>query len=113
MLQTSFIRQNKEQVLEGLAKRNFKDAEQMIEKVLLLDDTRKATQNTLDNNLAELNSLAKEIGDMFKSGRAGEAAPLKEKTAVLKSQSKELEERLSATEKELQDLLYLIPNVAL
>ena len=47
MLQTSFIRQNKEQVLEGLAKRNFKDAEQMIEKVLLLDDTRKATQNTL------------------------------------------------------------------
>lgn len=111
MLQTSFIRQNKEQVLEGLAKRNFKDAEQMIEKVLLLDDTRKATQNTLDNNLAELNSLAKEIGDMFKSGRAGEAAPLKEKTAALKSQSKELEERLSATEKELQDLLYLIPNV--
>ena len=111
MLQTSFIRQNKEQVLEGLAKRNFKDAEQMIEKVLLLDDTRKATQNTLDNNLAELNSLAKEIGDMFKSGRAGEAAPLKEKTAALKAQSKELEERLSATEKELQDLLYLIPNV--
>ncbi|MDD4820287.1 MAG: serine--tRNA ligase [Flavobacteriales bacterium] len=111
MLQTNFIRENKEKVLEGLAKRNFKDAPAMIDKVLTLDDARRAAQNELDNNLSSQNALAKEIGDMFKTGRATQANALKEKTAELKAQSKDLGDKLAGVEKELQDLLYLIPNV--
>lgn len=111
MLQVNFIRQNKEKVLEGLAKRNLKDAPEMIESVIALDDERKATQTSLDANLAEQNSIAKEIGRMFKEGRGAEAEALKQKTASLKSDSKTLEEKLSAVEKELQEMLYLIPNV--
>ncbi len=111
MLQTAYIRENKEKVLEGLAKRNFDDASVMIERVLELDDARRSTQNALDTTLSQQNALAKEIGDMFKSGRGSEAAALKEKTAALKSSSKELEEKLAVIEKDLQELLYLIPNV--
>ncbi|MBQ5815404.1 MAG: serine--tRNA ligase, partial [Flavobacteriales bacterium] len=111
MLQTAYIRENKEKVLEGLAKRNFDDAAGMIERVLELDDARRSTQNALDTTLSQQNALAKEIGDMFKSGRGAEAAALKEKTAELKSSSKELEEKLSSIEKDLTELLYLIPNV--
>lgn len=111
MLQVNFIRQNKEKVLEGLAKRNLKDAPEMIERVIALDDERKATQTSLDANLAEQNTIAKEIGRMFKEGRGAEAEALKQKTASLKSDSKTLEEKLSAVEKELQEMLYLIPNV--
>ena len=85
MLQTAYIRENKEKVLEGLAKRNFDDAAGMIERVLELDDARRSTQNALDTTLSQQNALAKEIGDMFKSGRGAEAAALKEKTAELKS----------------------------
>lgn len=111
MLQVNFIRQNKEKVLEGLAKRNLADAPEMIEKVIALDDERKATQTSLDANLSEQNAIAKEIGRMFKEGRGAEAETLKQKTASLKSDSKTLEEKLSAVEKELLDMLYLIPNV--
>ena len=111
MLQVNFIRQNKEKVLEGLAKRNLADAPEMIEKVIALDDQRKATQTSLDANLAEQNAIAKEIGGLFRQGRGAEAEALKQKTASLKSDSKVLEDKLSEVEKELQELLYLIPNV--
>lgn len=111
MLQVNFIRQNKEKVLEGLAKRNLADAPEIIEKVIALDDRRKATQTSLDANLAEQNAIAKEIGGLFKQGRGAEAEALKQKTASLKSDSKVLEDKLSEVEKELQELLYLIPNV--
>ena len=111
MLQVNFIRQNKEKVLEGLAKRNLADAPEMIETVIALDDRRKATQTSLDANLAEQNAIAKEIGGLFKQGRGAEAEALKQKTASLKSDSKVLEDKLSEVEKELQELLYLIPNV--
>ena len=111
MLQVNFIRQNKERVLEGLAKRNIENASETLEKVIGLDDRRKAAQAALDANLAEQNAIAKQIGMLFKQGKGAEAELLKQKTASLKADSKGLEENLSAVEKELQDLLYLIPNV--
>jgi seryl-tRNA synthetase len=63
MLQTAFIRENKEKVLAGLAKRN-KDFTAQVEEVLLLDENRRKTQNELDGLLAEANRIAKEIGDL-------------------------------------------------
>ena len=111
MLQVNFIRENKQWVLDGLAKRNLEKAPEMIAKVLELDDCRKATQTSLDANLAEQNAIAKQIGGLFRQGRGAEAEALKEKTTVLKAESKTLEERLSGVEKELRELLYLIPNV--
>lgn len=111
MLQVQFIRENKTKVLEGLAKRNFADAETIIEQVLTADENRRATQVTLDNTLAESNKLSKEIGNLYKSGKAQEANILKEKTALLKESSKELSEKLSEFSRELDHLLYQIPNV--
>jgi seryl-tRNA synthetase len=111
MLQVQFIRENKVKVLEGLAKRNFADAETIIEQVLTADENRRATQVTLDNTLAESNKLSKEIGNLYKSGKAQEANVLKEKTGQLKESSKELSEKLSQFSDELDQLLYQIPNV--
>ncbi len=111
MLQVQFIRDHKETVLEGLAKRNFADAETIIEKVLTVDENRRKTQVELDNTLAESNKISKEIGGLFKAGEIQKANILKEKTGVLKTKSKELTESLTALAEELQTLLYLIPNV--
>ena len=111
MLQVQFIRENKTKVLEGLAKRNFADAETIIEQVLAADENRRAIQVTLDNTLAESNKLSKEIGNLYKSGKAQEANVLKEKTRQLKESSKELSEKLSQFSNELDQLLYQIPNV--
>ena len=111
MLQVQFIRENKQTVLDGLAKRNFANAETIIEHVLTADENRRATQVSLDGTLAESNKLSKEIGEFFKSGQVQKANILKEKSSQLKEQSKELTEKLNALATELQDLLYQIPNV--
>ena len=111
MLQVQFIRENKQTVLEGLAKRNFADAEKIVEQVLTADENRRKTQVSLDDVLAESNTLSKEIGGLFKSGEVQKANILKEKTSQLKEKSKELSETLNSFADELQHLLYQIPNV--
>ncbi len=111
MLQVQFIRDNKEVVLEGLAKRNFANATTIIEAVLTADETRRATQVSLDNILAESNKISKEIGGLFKSGEVEKANVLKEKTKQLKGNEKELKEQLTVASDKLQELLYQIPNV--
>jgi seryl-tRNA synthetase len=65
----------------------------------------------LDNTLAELNTLSKEIGLLFKSGQTQKATIVKEKTSLLKEQSKALTDQLNALSKELTDLLYQLPNI--
>ena len=111
MLQVYFIRENKETVLEGLAKRNFANAATIIEQVLTADENRRATQVELDTTLAESNKLSKEIGTFFKSGEIQKATILKEKTGQLKERSKELSDKLTLFSDELQTLLYQIPNI--
>ncbi|WP_435261085.1 serine--tRNA ligase [Tenacibaculum sp. nBUS_03] len=111
MLQVQFIRENKQTVLEGLAKRSFANAQTIIEEVLSTDETRRSTQVLLDNILAESNKLSKEIGNLFKSGETQKANLLKEKTGQLKEQSKVLTEKLTKATNELQELLYQIPNI--
>lgn len=111
MLQVQFIRDNKQTVLDGLAKRNFANATRIIEEVLTFDESRRATQTSLDNVLAESNKMSKEIGQLFKSGEAQKANLLKEKTTQLKEQSKEITEQLNSVSAQLQELLFQIPNV--
>jgi len=111
MLQVHYIKDNKEAVLAGLAKRNFKNAESTIEAVVKADDDRKSTQAALDAILAESNKISKEIGMLFKSGEPQKANVLKEKTVVLKEESKQLTDKLAAVNEALQDLLYTIPNI--
>ncbi|MHB1108346.1 MAG: aminoacyl--tRNA ligase-related protein, partial [Lutibacter sp.] len=111
MLQVAFIRENRETVLKGLAKRNFKNAEEMVDKTILADEERRAIQTELDAILAESNKLSKDIGDLFKLGETQKAAILKQKTVQLKDKSKELTENLQQKATELQELLYLIPNI--
>lgn len=111
MLQVPFIRENKEQVLVGLAKRNFKNAEAIIDEVLATDELKRNTQVKLDTVLSESNALNKEIGLLYKSGEAQKANILKEKSGQLKTSSKELQEQFNKAEESLLNLLYTIPNV--
>ena len=83
MLQLQVIREEKDNIIKALKKRNI-DAESMLNGVLLLDEKRRATQTRLDSILAESNKLSKEIGMLYKSGKAQEATALKKKTGDLK-----------------------------
>ena len=111
MLQVPFIRDNQKLVLEGLAKRNFANAKEIIESVIEADETRRKIQVLLDDTLAESNALSKEIGVLFKTGQVQKATLVKEKTGKLKEQSKDLNDQLNTASKNLQELLYQIPNI--
>ena len=104
MLQVAFIRVHKEDVIKSLAKRNI-DATQMIDNAISLDEERRQLQTNLDKTLAESNALSKDIGLLYKSGKATEANVLKEKTAKLKEDSKTLGDQLNATVEKLTQLL--------
>ena len=110
MLALNFIRENKEAILKGLEKRNFKQPE-LINKIIELDQERRIQQSTLDQQLASANKLAKEIGDLFKSGEIAKANILKEETLSLKTKTKTLQEQLQETIETLLDLRTQIPNI--
>ena len=110
MLEVQRIRDHKETFIKALKKRGI-DATPVINQVLDADDNRRATQSKLDDTLAKANTLSKEIGVLFKSGKADQATTLKEKTSALKEASKALDEQLKNISKILQELLYTIPNI--
>jgi seryl-tRNA synthetase len=110
MLQVNYIRENKEQVLKGLKKKNFKQPE-LVDEIISLDDQRKSIQNTSDNVAAEANAIAKQIGDLMRNGKKEEAENMKAKTSSLKEDAKKLTDQLSEVEKLLQDKLILLPNI--
>lgn len=110
MLQILFIRENKEEVITRLRKKNF-DATAIVELVVELDEKRRNTQVELDNLLAESNKLSKDIGEMMKNGEKAKAEILKEKTTQIRENSKLLNESLNAITNQLQDELYKLPNL--
>ncbi len=109
MLDVRFVRENREEVTARLDKRNL-PAEYLVSEMLRLDDARREAQQQSDSVLAEMNAISKEIGDLFKSGKAQEANEKKAKTAELKELSKQLEEKQKEAEQQLTELLYTIPN---
>ena len=111
MLQVSIIREHKEKVIKGLKKRRISGIETTLETVLSLDQKRRQTQQQQDTLLAESNSLAKEIGNLMKSGQKEQGEKLKARTSELKKTVSDLGTELTKTEEELQKLLYTIPNV--
>ena len=110
MLALHYIRENKDTILLGLKKRNFKSPEK-IDQILSLDQDRRSQQAKLDQHLAKANSLAKEIGTLFKSGEVEKANELKKETLLLKEQTKTLQDQLHETTEELNELRTQIPNV--
>ena len=79
--------------------------------MIALDEERRNLQTQLDNMLAESNTLSKEIGILYKSGEVQKANILKEKTAAIKEETKQLNERLNLKVEDLKELLYIIPNI--
>ena len=105
MLIPSHVRQHFDLVVAALEKRNI-DAKPQLERLLILDEQRRATQAELDQILARANTIAKEIGQLFKQGATEEANVKKEESGSLKSASKALQVSLQETSDEIQEILY-------
>ena len=110
MLEITRIRTDKDSIIEGLKKRNI-DATETIEKIISTDLNWRNNKTELEGIAAELNQLAKEIGELFKQGKQQEANEAKNKTAALKVTESELKSAVDELEKESTQLLYTLPNV--
>lgn len=110
MLQVSYIRDNREQVLERLAVKNFKQPS-LVDEVIQLDDKRRSTQTSMDNVSAQANAAAKQIGELMRGGKKADAEELKSKTGAWKEEIKNLSDQLNAVDEELQQKLVLLPNL--
>ncbi len=110
MLEIQRIRAEKDALVKGLLKRNIQ-AEATLDEILSKDQEWRAAKTELDNIAAEMNQLARTIGDLFKSGKQAEAASMKERTAGLKVKEAALKTTVDRFEEQITKLLYTLPNV--
>ena len=110
MLTLKTLRENPEHVIEKLAVKHF-DAREIVEKVIALDDNRKALQTESDALLSQQKKAAAMIGQLMKEGKREEAADAKNEVAALKARSQELLDQAAENQKELDAALVLLPNM--
>jgi len=110
MLDLSVVHTQKEQVITALEKRGI-DASTLVDNALVADEKRRGLQSTLDQKLALANSLAKEIGELYKNGKPQQANHKKEESLALKAETKALQTQLAKAATALHELLCSIPNV--
>jgi len=110
MLTINLIREKKDFIIERLKVKNF-DAEEIINKILDLDITRREIQSLSDSMQGEMNRISKEIGSMIKEGRTKDAETAKGKTYKLKDEIKSLSDKLIPVDNELRDEIIKLPNL--
>ncbi|NOX85596.1 MAG: serine--tRNA ligase [Chlorobi bacterium] len=110
MLQLSIIRENKQQVIDRLAVKNF-NATLLVNEIITLDEQRRSTQKQLDDTLMRSKLIAKEIGNLFKSGQREEAEKKRAESLQLKNTAKELERNLNELIVSLNEKLVELPNL--
>jgi seryl-tRNA synthetase len=110
MLTINLIREKKEFIIERLKVKNFA-AEEIIERILALDSSRRAIQSRTDNMQGELNRISKEIGSLMKAAKKDEAEAAREKTYSLKEEIKSLSDKLIPIDNELKNEILRLPNL--
>ena len=109
MLTLRYIQDHPQEVTEKLAKKRF-DAKDIVASVIALTEEKNQTQIKADNARAEMKVLSREIGQHIQSGKNEEATNAKQRTAELKELIRELDQRFASFDKEIQDLVVLLPN---
>lgn len=110
MLTLQYLRSNSASAIQRLAKKHF-DAKDIIGKIISLDADRRQTQAQLDQLLGQSNALSKEIGQLFSQGKKEAAEEKRTLSIQYRDDAKKLEEKLKATEEQLQQLLVRLPNL--
>ncbi|MBT8231008.1 MAG: serine--tRNA ligase [Saprospiraceae bacterium] len=112
MLEVSRIRNEKEEVVQGLKKRGWSDeALKILDDVISADDSRKQIQTENDSLLSKRNSLSKEIGKLFQTGQADLANETKKQVDALKDEISRNEKLLHERIETINNYLFKIPNV--
>jgi len=110
MLTLKYLQENPQIVIEKLAKKNF-NASEIVTSILDLYEKKNQIQVKADQNKAEMNRLAKEIGALMREGKTEAANQTKERTAELKENIRLLDQEFGAIDEQVQELLVQLPNL--
>lgn len=109
MIHINAIRNNREEVIERLAIRGL-DSRVTVEEIASKDASAREARLEMETTQNRANVIAKEIGELMKSGRRDEAEPLKTESTALKDKLKTLESTVETLEQEVRDLIVSLPN---
>ncbi len=110
MLQIQQFRQNKELIIKGLEKKNYKNIE-IVSEIIALDEEKRNIQQQSESVAAAINNASKQIGQLMASGNKTAAEEQKNEVSQLKEKSKELNTQLAEIENLLTDKILQIPNL--
>ena len=111
MLEIQRIREEKQELADKLMKVRKADYSTELEKAFHIDEEKRNIQQKLDSAKATLNQLSSQIGTLYKQGNTSLANETKTKTSDLKEDIKKMKDRFISLEKQLNDVLMLVPNV--
>ena len=110
MLQLQVLRQDPQAVKQRLAIKHFADTA-LVDEIITLDDERKTLQLESDTTQSKINTASKEIGQLLAKGQKEEAEIKKQQVASYKNLLQPIADKLTETEKQLNDKLVLLPNL--
>jgi len=110
MLVLNVLRSDTAEVKRRLGVKGFKQPE-LVDRIIALDDDRKKLQAEFDGTQAKVNAASKEIGKLMGQGKKEEAEAQKSAVAGWKAALDPLKDKMAETEKQLHDLLVLLPNL--
>ena len=110
MLPINLIRVKREFIIERLKVKNF-EAEEIINRILKLDSSRREIQSKTDTLQGDMNRISKEIGSLMKDGKRDEADASKEETYSLKEEIKALSDKLIPIDNDLRNEIIRLPNL--
>ena len=110
MLQLNYIRENRDTVIERLAVKHFKETG-LVDEIIHLDEDRRKIQAESDALSGEANAAAKQIGDLMRQGKREEADAVKSKSSGYKEQVRQLLDKLSVIEAQLNEKIVQLPNL--
>ena len=108
MLDIRRIKENPEEIIDLLGRKG-KDAREAIERIIELDNQRRALVSETDGLKAKQNAVSKQIPAMKKAGQ--DTAPIFAEMNALKETIKENDGKISVIEAEYKDLMLGLPNL--
>ncbi len=109
MLDINYIRQNPEEVIEMLQRRQLASETQKLAELLDLDKKRKELVQRSDDQKALRNKVSKEIAEIKKSGK-GSADKLILEMKSVSDEISGMDTLLSGVESEMENILLALPN---
>lgn len=110
MLTINLIREKSDYVIKRLKVKQF-NAQEIVNRILQLDNQRRDLQNKVNSKQNELNILSKNIGQLIKESKNNEANQVKVSTGKLKEEIREFDTRVNTIVSELDELLVQLPNL--